>query len=613
MHENTGVEIFISRQDSSPLYYRIVGTGISAGMFKTPLTGVISPSADRLSVFGADDRIRTFSSRDFKVEVFSDPGFVNRVAESSSVSLLDSTVVSAAAAVAASRTPTNPAGKVSGLQVSGLKDKYLLGTDSSIDLQVLNYNAQDGPSGLYIRIGSSISQLVFTNGVARVSVNLSQIPANSLSTPKLSDYVVAVGTRDQVSSQSASALSSFYRVVSVQRPDIPFQPVFSSIGLNNVLSPAGGEFWSSPVGLSPSQTVVISGGSPGTTANIKLVMNIGIQNDWTDKITFDASGRATYDLGRFFQLSGGKFRDGTSVSISVTQFDGGVPRSSSTTALLNNTTPQSVSFQPSAPSFKEGENFHWVVSTSGIAPGTKMSYRIGGAGINSSDMTNLEGTFTVSGSDVRIGGAVLADRITEYTETARLEVFRGSSRWVSGAVDIVDSSTSPQPSPGQNAVFSGKTFHPTFQQDILTGTQSSDRFFISDLSKSLVAPSFNTTDIITGFQIGTDLIDGPSSVHASQVRHLGNIPSLFTGELSWIPATSRGQSQFSWGHTLSAQLSPAVFASNGAATFTVANSRTGSSRTFLALNNSVAGFDQFSDAILEITGYSGSLTSLSIV
>ncbi len=600
MQEYTGVEIFIERKDPSPLYYRIVGTGISASMFKTPLKGVISPKSDRLTIVGADDGIRTFSSRNFKVEVFSDPGFANKVAESSSVSLLDSNVVAAADAVRASRTLSNPDGKVAGLQVEGLKSKYLLGTDSSIDLKVLNYNIQDGASGLYIRIGSSISQLVFANGVARASVNLSAIPANSLATPKLSNYVIAIGTMNQVSGQTASrlaspVLSSFYTVVSVEKPVIPFNPVFSSIGLNNVLSPTGGDYWLSPAGASPSQAVVISGGSSGTTANIKFGNSAGIS--WNDQITFDASGRATYDLGRFFLFYDGKFRSGSPapVSITVSQYDGGVQKSLSTTAFLTeNINPVSVSFKSSANRVKEGENFHWIVSTSGFALGTKMNYRIGGAGITSSDMTNLEGTFTVTGSDVRIGGDVIADRLTEYTETARLEVFRGFSRWVSGAVDILDSSTSPQPAPIHNAVFSGKTFHPTFNRDILTGTQSSDRFFVSDLNKSLIARQFGTTDIITGFQIGTDVIDGPSSVHASQVRHLGRISSLSTDDLTSI---------------LSAQ----AFARDGAATFTVGSSLASSPRTFLALNNNVAGFDQFSDCIIEITGYSGSLTSLSIL
>jgi hypothetical protein len=36
-------------------------------------------------------------------------------------------------------------------------------------------------------------------------------------------------------------------------------------------------------------------------------------------------------------------------------------------------------------------------------------------------------------------------------------------------------------------------------------------------------------------------------------------------------------------------------------------------RTFLAINDSIAGFQQDKDAIIEITGFSGKLTDLAII
>ncbi|WP_396123187.1 bluetail domain-containing putative surface protein, partial [Cyanobium sp. A1C-AMD] len=36
-------------------------------------------------------------------------------------------------------------------------------------------------------------------------------------------------------------------------------------------------------------------------------------------------------------------------------------------------------------------------------------------------------------------------------------------------------------------------------------------------------------------------------------------------------------------------------------------------RTFLALNDSKVGFDTMNDAIIEITGFSGSLTALQVI
>ncbi|MGJ3247994.1 MAG: bluetail domain-containing putative surface protein [Elainellaceae cyanobacterium] len=53
-------------------------------------------------------------------------------------------------------------------------------------------------------------------------------------------------------------------------------------------------------------------------------------------------------------------------------------------------------------------------------------------------------------------------------------------------------------------------------------------------------------------------------------------------------------------------LTPENLAAHGAATFGFSN------RTFVALNDGIAGFQQ-GDILLEISGYSGDLNSLSIV
>jgi serralysin len=52
------------------------------------------------------------------------------------------------------------------------------------------------------------------------------------------------------------------------------------------------------------------------------------------------------------------------------------------------------------------------------------------------------------------------------------------------------------------------------------------------------------------------------------------------------------------------------FAKNGASTFTFGD---GSElRTFLAINDGRAGFNASSDSVIEITGYTGSLSTLAI-
>jgi len=62
---------------------------------------------------------------------------------------------------------------------------------------------------------------------------------------------------------------------------------------------------------------------------------------------------------------------------------------------------------------------------------------------------------------------------------------------------------------------------------------------------------------------------------------------------------------------IQAVLTPTTFLKGGAATFT--HGLGPSTRTFLALNDSTAGFDATKDAILEITGYSGSLLNLAVI
>lgn len=58
---------------------------------------------------------------------------------------------------------------------------------------------------------------------------------------------------------------------------------------------------------------------------------------------------------------------------------------------------------------------------------------------------------------------------------------------------------------------------------------------------------------------------------------------------------------------ISAVLTAGAFGSNQGATFSFG------ARTFLALNDATAGFSAATDGIVEITGFSGSLTDLAIV
>ena len=124
--------------------------------------------------------------------------------------------------------------------------------------------------------------------------------------------------------------------------------------------------------------------------------------------------------------------------------------------------------------------------------------------------------------------------------------------------------------------------------DTLTGGAGSDTFrYITFDQSLLIDGATETFDIIADLVIGTDIIDGINAVSASNVVQAGDAATLNEAGIQSI-------------------LSAASFAANGAATFT------SNSRSFLTLNDSVAGYQQGSDAVIEITGFSGDLANLAI-
>lgn len=129
--------------------------------------------------------------------------------------------------------------------------------------------------------------------------------------------------------------------------------------------------------------------------------------------------------------------------------------------------------------------------------------------------------------------------------------------------------------------------------DTLTGRHGRDTFVLSRLRDSLLGTSNRPRfDHITDFSIGTDIIDGPSSVLRGQVNQLTEVADLNAS-------------------TLSQHLSSQLFSANGAALFSY-NDSTGE-RWFLALNDSTAGFSSTRDALIEITGFTGDLSNFQIL
>ena len=125
-------------------------------------------------------------------------------------------------------------------------------------------------------------------------------------------------------------------------------------------------------------------------------------------------------------------------------------------------------------------------------------------------------------------------------------------------------------------------------KDVLTGLGGSDTYKYNALSES----SLSELDHITDFAIGTDILDGPTAVNALNTKELGAVATLDQAGISAV-------------------LTTAVFRSNQAATFTFGSGV--STRTFLALNDSTAGFSSARDGLIEITGYTGLLTDLAIL
>ena len=130
--------------------------------------------------------------------------------------------------------------------------------------------------------------------------------------------------------------------------------------------------------------------------------------------------------------------------------------------------------------------------------------------------------------------------------------------------------------------------------DVLTGLRGADRLtgglgsdtFVFGRGDSLLSGF----DQITDFVIGTDVIDGYGM--AGSVSGLGFVNALNELEIGKV-------------------LSNQSFGSNAAVTFGFSADNV--SRTFLAFNDGRIGFQAGSDSIVEITGFSGSLSNLTVV
>ena len=121
-------------------------------------------------------------------------------------------------------------------------------------------------------------------------------------------------------------------------------------------------------------------------------------------------------------------------------------------------------------------------------------------------------------------------------------------------------------------------------QDTLTGGTGSDKFVYKNLADSLL----NKNDRITDFNASTGNDLFVVTNNRSGFVNVGTVTSLDAAGIS-------------------AKLTTAKFGANYAAQFSFGT------RTFIAINDATAGFSPTNDAIIEVTGLTGTLTTTNFV
>jgi Ca2+-binding RTX toxin-like protein len=131
--------------------------------------------------------------------------------------------------------------------------------------------------------------------------------------------------------------------------------------------------------------------------------------------------------------------------------------------------------------------------------------------------------------------------------------------------------------------------------DALTGSAGADEFLYASNSDSLLGTSTAPRyDRIRDLVIGTDTITMATAfaAPAGSISHRGTASALSEAAIATLLPTT-------------------TFAAGTAAAFSLGSGAT--SRSFLVLNDSVAGYQAATDGLIEITGFSGNLGGLAIL
>ena len=201
----------------------------------------------------------------------------------------------------------------------------------------------------------------------------------------------------------------------------------------------------------------------------------------------------------------------------------------------------------------------------------------GGAGKDILDYRNAGGGVTVnlatgfaSGSDAtgdvfanfeKILSSNFDDNLIGDRKNNLLKAFKGKDNIDGGA--------------GNDNIHGGK------DGDILTGGDGNDMFTLNKLTESLWADF----DVITDLDIGRDRLNAPTAISAANINDFGNLTEFTETAITDLLASLNGDSG-------------AIFEFD--------------SRTFMVINNDIAGFDVANDALIEITNYTGNIKDLVI-
>lgn len=184
--------------------------------------------------------------------------------------------------------------------------------------------------------------------------------------------------------------------------------------------------------------------------------------------------------------------------------------SSATGTIRNDDLPPTYSLS-AATSVEEGQTLAIGISTTGVADGTPLNWRLSGAGVSAGDVSPaaLSGSVTVTAAAASFSLGVVADNDIEPTESALFELLSGTTVVASQTISLVDtnvlwgSAASDSITGADNrferlsgALASGTTASAlgTGQLDVVTGGLGADEFLLSETRSGSLRVFYNDTN-----------------------------------------------------------------------------------------------------------------------